>query len=125
MTDADLIWNRAALDESGTSPRAGDRALSLVLKAHGLAMNGGVFHTIELLAGEKLIGAKNGYRFFEYPQVADLLERAHQLFNEGKDLGSYEPILDTEYARHIPDDSTLVARFESRFHAHPEEFAPL
>ena len=123
--DADFIWDRALLDGGGTLPRTGDLALSRLLQAHGLAMNGGVFHAVELLAGERLVGAKEGYRFFGYPQVANLFERARHVFSTGRDIGSHEQIFDNEYSRHIPDDSALVARFEACLHSHPEDFAPL
>ena len=125
MTEADYIWNRAALDEGSSLPCVGDRALSLLLKAHGLVMNGGIFHAVELLSAQKFAGAKDGYRFFGFPQVADLLDRALRIFNEGRDLESYESVLGREYELNIPNDSALVARFESQFHSHPEDFAPL
>ena len=48
MTPVDIIWNRAW---KGVGPNAcsGDRALAALLKAHGLAMNGGVLHAVECL----------------------------------------------------------------------------
>src|SRR6266702_1852811 len=39
VDEADLIWNRAALDDGGASPGAGDMALAAVLAFHGLAMS--------------------------------------------------------------------------------------
>ena len=42
VTDADLIWNRAALENGGETPACGDVALALLLTVHGFVANSGV-----------------------------------------------------------------------------------
>jgi len=122
MTSADTIWNRAC-EGGGQSPSAGDRALAALLKAHGLAMNGGVLHAVECLSVSELSDSQSGYRFFGLGAVADLLSRARRLFEAGQDLESYESQLDREYATLIPDDSALYEHFERAYATRPAEFS--
>ena len=72
MTETDVIWNCAAMENGGTNPGRGDRALAVPLHAHGLAMNGGVLHAAELLNDDELTDAQSGYRFFGLSAVADV-----------------------------------------------------
>ena len=123
MTDADQIWNRA-LDRDVPALAAGDRALSSLLRAHGLAMNGGVLHAVELLSSEELARARDGYAFFGLSNIADLFLRALVALEEGRDLGALESRFDQEYEGYIPDDSALFSRFESHFRSNPGDFAP-
>ena len=125
MTDADLIWNRAAIEDGGSDPSAGDRALASLLYAHGLAMNGGVLHAVECLESPELSEAQAGYRYFDLAPVAELLSRARATFDADDDLESHEPLLDSEYVNLIPNDSFLDDRFQQRLRAHPEDFSPL
>ena len=122
MTTADLIWNRAC-EGGGPNPCNGDRALAALLKAHGLAMNGGVLHAVECLNAAELAEAESGYRFFRYGRVADLLSRARKIREADLDLEPHEPQLDNNYAALIPDDSSLVERFEHLYRTRPSEFA--
>jgi hypothetical protein len=75
LDEADLVWNRAALESGGPHARPGDRALAALLLAHGLAMNGGVEHAIETMFSHEFAAAISGYEFFSMPQVARLLQR--------------------------------------------------
>jgi hypothetical protein len=124
MTETDVIWNRAAMENGGTNPGRGDRALAALLHAHGLAMNGGVLHVAELLNDDELTDAQSGYRFFGLSAVADVLARARGLLNDDVDLGRYERKLDREYSNLVLEDSTLVQRFEQYYRSHPSDFAP-
>jgi hypothetical protein len=45
-----------------------------MLLAHGLVMNGGVEHAVECLTPEEFAATKEGYRYFELPDVAALLD---------------------------------------------------
>ena len=123
MRSSDLIWNRAC-EGGGQDPGIGDRALSDLLNAHGLAMNGGLLHAVECLAQSELSDAANGYRFFGLDLVAKLLVHAREVLEADDDLELQEAALDKEYARLVPDDSFLVARFEQHLDSHPEDFAP-
>src|SRR5947207_11157500 len=110
MTDADFIWNRSTLEKGGSNPRPADRALAALMKAHNLAMNGGVLHAIEILNQHDLSAAQSGYQFYGFDKAANLLSRAKDLFDAGVDLGTFEWELDSEYAN-ICDDSELFERF--------------
>ena len=123
MNDLDLIWNRAAMDNGGLTPGPGDFALSALLYAHGLAMNGGVLHAVELLSPTELAKAQSGYRFFGLVAISDLLRDAWLLVRDGADLGSHEQRLDAEYMMHA-NDSALTVRFEQYYLLHPSDFAP-
>lgn len=121
MTMADLIWNRAC-GESPLRVLVGDRALADLLQAHGLAMNGGVFHAIDCLTATELSDAKAGYRFFGLDSVAEMLSRAKEILKADDDLDSYESQLDREYMDIIPDDSFLVELFEKHLKTNPLDF---
>jgi hypothetical protein len=125
MTEADLVWNRACTGNGGVSPRAGDRALVAMIAAHGLVMNGGVLHAIEVLEERAFIDAQSGYKYFEFNEIANLLARAKELSQAGIDIETFEPQLDVQYNRQIPDDSALTERFASLFSRIPTDFAPL
>lgn len=125
LTAADLVWNRATMPDSCEALAPGDVALSSLLRAHGLAMNGGVLHAVELLTADEWVAAKDGFRYFGLDDVADLLAHAKNLFDVGENLGEHERRLDDNYATLIPDDSWLHKRFEEQFAANPSAFAPL
>jgi hypothetical protein len=124
LTHADMIWNRAC-GEDPLRSLSGDRALADLLRAHGLAMNGGVLHAVECLTASELSDAEAGYRFYGCDGVASLLSRARTIFETGDDLGSQEQQLDRQYAAMIPSDSSLVERFGKRLISNPSEYAPL
>jgi hypothetical protein len=88
-------------------------------------MNGGLLHAVECRSTSQLSDAGSGYRFYGLDKVADLLSRAHDIFQTHGDLESQEQILDKEYAELVPDDSCLVERFKKRLEGSPSEFAPL
>ena len=125
MSDADLVWNRATMEKGGSNPRVGDCALTALLGAHGLAMNGGVLHAIELLDEHEFTAAKSGYQFFGFDEAANLLGRAKDLFDAGVDLDEFERMLDDEYSDYIPDDATIFQQFEQHFLAKSVDFAPV
>jgi hypothetical protein len=125
VTDADLIWNRAALENGGKTPACGDVALASLLVAHGYVMNGGVLHAAECLDVEQLADAQYGYRFFGLAPVAEMLSSARQLVDSGRETEEDEFNLDADYVSQIPDDSALAQRFELHLRAHPHDFAPL
>jgi hypothetical protein len=120
LSDADLVWNRAALDGGGSAPRTGDRALAALLLAHGLIMNGGVEHALDLLSPVETMAAIEAFKFFDMADVGDLLEQAatgrfHHEAEEG----------DERYAALVSDDEILAARFRHRYVSTPGAFAPL
>jgi hypothetical protein len=74
LTTAGNVWNRAALTAGGPVPCEGDRALADLLFAHGLVMNGGVDHLVEVASVERIAAAVRGFRFYGLDEVASLLE---------------------------------------------------
>ena len=75
LTTADIIWNRACLqDVAGLE--VGDRALAAMILAHGLVMNGGVLHAVEALDADQLAAAKEGFRYFGLARVEAFLAEA-------------------------------------------------
>jgi hypothetical protein len=121
---ADGIGNRAEHHQSESPLAKGDRALTAVLRAHGLVMNGGVFNSVEVMTRDEFNEALGGYRFFGLSEVSELLARAFVLVQrEGADIGSQEQSFDAEYERLIPDDSFLFSVFEKYLQAQPADFA--
>ena len=125
VTIADRIWNRAALEQGGVSPRSGDYALASLLLLHGLVMNGGVHHALESVDAAELTAAADGYAFFGFHDVAAFLRTATSdpLLSEWTQ--ETEVIANARYENMIPSDSDLVARFEEVFRNQATDFAPL
>ena len=88
-------------------------------------MNGGVLHGVECLSADELTAATAGYRFFGFAPVAELIAKASDFLEVGEELEVHEGTLDHEYAVLVPDDSTLVKRFERHFQANALDFSPI
>jgi hypothetical protein len=88
-------------------------------------MNGGVLHAIECLTASELSDAEFGYRFYGLDAVASLLFRARAILEADDDLEFHEHQLDGQYADIVPDDNSLVERFEKHLEANPSEYAAL
>ena len=123
MSPADRIWNRAALERGGPSPRAGDRALAALLLVHGLVMNGGVLHAIEHLSSREVNEALDGFRFFDLHGPAEVLAQALAT-DVAACSDETELALDAVYGSQVPNDDTIVKCFEAHFRVHPESYAP-
>ena len=124
LTQADMIWNRAC-GEDPLRSLPGDCALTDMLYAHGLIMNGGVLHAIDCLSAGELRDAEAGYSYFGLEAVTSVLSRARAHFEGGSDLRTHESQLDAQYIALIPSDSLLVERFVQRLKLKPFEFASL
>jgi hypothetical protein len=118
LSHEDRVWNRAAVEGGGPSPAAGDRALSSLLLVHGLVMNGGVEHAIEVLSPNEVGAAILGFRYFEFVDVAELLQSVVSGKLRTEDT-------DQRYWDLIPDDEAIAQRFKARFKLSPTAFAPL
>jgi hypothetical protein len=110
------VWNRAALERGGADPREGDRALAALLLTHGLVMNGGVHHALEVLSHEEIRAAISGFRFFSLAPVGQLLDAAHTLDEEAANR---------QYWAIVPDDDAIRRRFLVTFRSATDAFAPL
>jgi hypothetical protein len=116
LTAADRVWNRAT--ERKGQGRPGDVALSALIWAHGLVMNGGVLHCIELLSDAELRAAIAGYQYFGV-EVDPVFKRAKAVRAEEK--GELESRLDEQYGR-IADDGRLMAAFHAHYAEYPEAY---
>ena len=110
------VWNRAALESGGANPREGDRALAALLLAHGLVMNGGVHHALEVLSEEEIREAISGFGFFSLAPIGQLLKEAPTLDEE---------VANQRYWSFIPGDEAINRRFRVIFQSSPDAFAPL
>ena len=119
LTVVDQIWNRAAIEGGGRAPRAGDQALSSLLAAHSLVMNGGVHHAIEVLSPEELSAAAKGFRYFGLDEVGSFLIGVAG----GRDHSEQEA--NERYGGLIPGDESLAKRFQAKLERNPDEFAPV
>lgn len=111
------VWNRAALEAGGANPLEGDKALTALLAVHGMIMNGGVDHALEVLPALEFAAGIAGFRYFGLAEVAAVLEAA-----SAADLGWER--FNLRYAALIPADDTIVDAFRQKYHASPEVFAP-
>ena|SRR5688572_7890659 len=125
MTKPDRVWNRAAMQEDVSSLGRGDRALASLLLFHGLVMNGGLHHALESVKPEELLAAVDGYAFFGFDDVAALLRAADSDPVLGTVTDDMEVAANARYAKTVPDDSHLVARFEKVYAELSDQFAPV
>jgi hypothetical protein len=129
LSDADMIWNRAAMGSGGPSPAPGDIALSAVLRFHGLAMSGGVLNTPERLSHIQVGEAVQGFRWFGLDDAATFLESAiEQLQSSDQSPEAEEAIeaqFDSGYSIPISKDQTIASAFRERYSTDPLSFAPV
>lgn len=90
-------------------------------------MNGGIDHAVECLQSEEIEAAAEGYRYFGYYRISDMIRNAPIGFNglEEEAHEEYRVSLEELYYREIPSDSELFARFQAHYSANPSEYAPL
>lgn len=124
-TSADRIWNRAAGEAGGESPGPGDRALASLLLVHGLVMNGGVHHALEIVDADELAAAADGFAYFGLFELASFFRGAPNdpILSSWTDHS--ELAANRRYEEWVPDDAHLVARFRDILRDRIEDFAPL
>ena len=129
MDAADLIWNRAALENGGMYPNAGDRALADVLAFHGLAMSGGVLDAVERTpaADQGRIGA--AFRWFGLESVDRLVASVRRdieasALDDTNQAETLEQAADRDYHAIVPSDDVLATAFRGRLSDDPSAFAP-
>jgi hypothetical protein len=128
MTVTDNIWNRAAIERGGSSPRTGDVALAALLRLHSQAMSSGLLHAVtDGLSPEEIEAALAGYRYFGLDDVAQIVESVASQAQIASDdeLDTLEGEADFRYGEAVPQDAFLVGAFEARATQTPEEFAPI
>lgn len=119
MSPASMIWNRAALDGGGASPRRGDAALAALLLVHGMVMNGGLGHVFEALSAEEIDRGSDGFEFFGFSSIRELLEEARGMNEEQREGAT------VRYWEAVPNDGALTAAFEHTLREHSAAFAPV
>jgi len=115
----DEIWNRACLESGGSAPREGDLALASLLRAHGVVMNGGVLHALEVLSQEERANAIAGYCYFGLTAAAQALAQAYE------DTDEAEHAANSAYSWAVPNDEALAHAFRVGLLARPDAFAPV
>jgi len=118
------IWNRT-LGEASAGEREGDKALRALLLFHNEAMSAGVLHALGYFSPEQLTAAQDGYRFYGFCAIADLIASP---VDEDEDLDASaqrEGEFDNAYHAVIPVDDTIAKAFEAHCLSHPEMYAPL
>ena len=119
LSRQDSIWNRASVESGGASPAPGDQALASLLRAHNLAMNGGVAHALECLSPSETTAAIAGFNYFGLADAARVFEQAPD------ESEAAEERLDRMYWSVIPSDDTLAHAFRIKLISTPEAFAPV
>jgi hypothetical protein len=119
LSEADQVWNRAALESGGQTPLEGDRALSDLLLVHGLIMNGGVEHALQAVTSTELCAAIKGFRYFGLNDVASFLEESVDATENQLEQA------EEQYGKLIPNDETIAQRFEELFQRNPKAFTPI
>ena len=107
------------MERGGIAPHLGDSALAALLSLHGMAMNGGLDHAVDVLSAEQFHAAIDGFRYFGLIEMAVMLSHAISANDEELER------LDTEYGKLVPTDSTLGNAFEETFRVSPDAFSPL
>jgi len=118
LNERDKVWNRAALEAGGANPLEGDKALAALLSVHGMVMNGGVDHALDVLPPSEVAAGIAGFRYFGLAEVAAVLEAA-SASNLDREF------FDLKYAALIPADDIVVDAFHRKYRASPDAFAPL
>ncbi len=119
LTFTDEIWNRAALEAGGIAPGEGDSALADLLVVHGMIMNGGIDHALNVVSEEDYYNGMLGYRYFNFSNVVNLLEKARNV--PESELEN----IDEDYENIVTDDDVLVRAFKSKINLSPNDFSPL
>jgi hypothetical protein len=125
VDEADLIWNRAALNGSGGSPGAGDTALAF----HGLAMSDGVLDAFERTSAD-LTQTEAALRWLGLESIAALLTSMRQdvvsgALDDDHRAEALERQADERYNAVLPTDAVLRPAFRTRLKEDPGAFTGL
>ena len=118
MADVEQVWNRACSTHPGTGP--GDRHLRALLDVHGMLMNGGVDHAVDVNTVEQFAQAADACEYLSLPEVAALLRRMPDYDRTDE----AEAELNSAYGSRA-DDEVLCAALKRRWEQAPGDFAPL
>ena len=106
------IWNRACTENGGAEPLEGDVALTKMLLGHGYIMNGGL-DQFEDLSEEEQRESINGFRFFSFDTIAELILKARKL--------SQRELAEAQNT-YIEFDSEMIHKVRSYIEANTRQF---
>jgi hypothetical protein len=113
------------MDAGGDTPQAGDLALSSMIQAHSLIMNGGVHHAIDVLSPAELEAAVQGFAYFDLGDAGRLLSGIPTDPRLSEWTDETEPIANDTYNYLVPDDECLERHFRAMIQTKPNDFAPI
>ena len=125
---AEVVWNRAALENGGSSPATGDRALADMLAFHGLVMSGGLLNAVELTPVQEQARISAAFQWFGLESITDLITSVRQEIEAGvlDEPGQAEVLeltANRDYQAILPSDDVLLAVFQRRLNDDPSAFA--
>jgi len=122
------VWNRAAMQQLGSLPAPGDRALADLLRLHSLVMSGGVLHALEMCTPDEVAAAAHGFSYFELEEAADVLRwvqdeaKSHDPDGEFDFWEALELDANARYDAAVPTDAVIGAAFRADFERRPENY---
>jgi hypothetical protein len=90
-----------------------------MLQAHGLIMNGGVLHALEVLTSQELSNSIASYRYFGLGAAAQVLAHHYEDSDESEISSNFA------YRQAVPNDEALLHAFRIKLVGCPEAFAPV
>ncbi len=121
----DQVWNRACMEAGGDTPQVGDLALSSMIQAHGLIMNGGVHHAIDTLSPAELESAAQGFAYFGLGEAGRFLADLPTDPTLAEWTDGTESVANDTYNQVVPDDEYLSRHFRAIIQTRPDDFAPI
>lgn len=116
LTEADRIWNRACLENGGSNPFDGDRALADLLLFDSLVGNGGLGHGFDACSETEIQAAIEGFGYFGLAEIVEFLIETEKYSEEVQES------LTTKYY----EFSELVFdTFAEFYRNNPKAFAPI
>jgi hypothetical protein len=114
----ELVYDRALFDGTGTG--VGDRHLAAVFPVHGRMMNAGTSSAEDCYSAEQILRAADGFAYFGLVELAEVVRRIPGTdFGEGR-----ESRLNRAYYGLVDMDLALIAGFQRKYAASPEDFDP-
>jgi hypothetical protein len=115
LTKADLVWNRAMSEDSGTG--VGDRHLQAMAKPYGRIMGSGVSAVMDTSSPEEVQRAADA---FEHLGLSDLAALTRRLVDV--DWGSEDDLEDRLNQAFWGLEKALTGAFERKYAESPEDF---
>lgn len=104
------------MEDGGSNPGPGDRALADLLYFDSLVGNGGLGHGFDVCSEIEVLDAIDGARFFGLTEIVDFLLETKDYSEERQES------LSPTYYEH---SQTIVDMFAEFYRMHPDAFTPL